>query len=283
MPSIIRETVRVFRQRGKTVGLVPTMGALHDGHLSLVRRSCLENDATIVSIFVNPLQFSQNEDFTKYPRDINGDKEKLKGIGTIVIFMPDDVFMYPSGYSTHINIGEIGNRLCGKFRPDHFNGVATVVCKLLNLIKPDRAYFGLKDYQQIVIIKKLINELNMDIEILVGQTVREQDGLAKSSRNVYLNFEERKDATLIYKSLKTVEGLLLDKAISLNDIPIKMESILRSGTHFKDIHYASIFDSETLLDISKSDINDYKGKKVLVAVAAIVGDTRLIDNIVIEL
>ncbi|MBF0472147.1 MAG: pantoate--beta-alanine ligase [Nitrospirae bacterium] len=283
MPSIIRETIKIFRQRGKTVGLVPTMGALHNGHLALVRRSSIENDATIVSIFVNPLQFGANEDFAKYPRNISDDKDKLKEIGNVVLFMPDDMLMYPKGYSTYIDIGEIGTRLCGKYRPGHFNGVATVVCKLLNLIKPDRAYFGLKDYQQIVIIKKLVNELNMDIDILTAQTVREYDGLAMSSRNAYLNSEERKDAQLIYKALKTVETQLLDKSITPADVQSLMESTLRTGSHVKEIQYASIFDHETLIDISTSNVNNYKGKKVLLAAAVIIGSTRLIDNLLIEL
>jgi pantoate--beta-alanine ligase len=283
MPSIMRETIKIFRQRGKTVGLVPTMGALHDGHLALVRRSSIENDATIVSIFVNRLQFAPEEDFEKYPRNISDDKDKLNKISNVVLFMPDDTLMYPKGYSTYIDIGEIGSRLCGNYRQGHFNGVATVVCKLLNLIKPDRAYFGLKDYQQTVIIKKLVNELNMDIDILTAQTVREQDGLAMSSRNVYLNTEERHDALLIYKSLKTVEKQLLDASITINDVPSKMQSILSAGKHIKKIQYASIFDHETLLDISTLEIKVLKVRKALLAVAVIIGNTRLIDNIVIEL
>lgn len=283
MPSIMRETIKVFRQRGKTIGLVPTMGALHDGHLSLVRRSTIENDATIVSIFINPLQFGANEDFTRYPRDLSGDKEKLNSIGNIILFMPDEALMYPNGYSTYIDVGEIGNRFCGKYRTGHFNGVATVVCKLLNLIKPDRAYFGLKDYQQLVIIKKFVNELNMDIDIMTCQTLRDQDGLAMSSRNVYLNPEERTDALLIYKSLKSIEGQLLDRSINFKDVPIKMAEIIQSGRHLKEIQYTSIFDIETLLDISGSDILNYKGKKVLLAAAVIIGNTRLIDNLLVEI
>jgi len=204
---------RTLRLEGKTIGFVPTMGALHKGHLSLVSRSRGECDVTVVSIFVNPTQFGPHEDFERYPRDPEGDLNKLRPMGVDVVFMPDVKEMYPAGASVTVDVGDIGGVLCGKSRPGHFNGVATVVTKLFNIVMPDRAYFGQKDFQQSVIIKKMVRDLNLDIDIVVCPIVREPDGLAMSSRNLYLKSDERQAATILYKALKLGEELIISKGI----------------------------------------------------------------------
>ena len=191
---------RTFRTDGGTIGFVPTMGALHEGHLRLVRRSEHENDITVVSIFVNPTQFGPGEDFKLYPRDLEGDLEKLSSMNVDAVFTPAADDMYSGDVSIFIHVGSIGQMLCGASRPGHFSGVATVVAKLFNIVMPDRAYFGQKDFQQTVVIKKLVKELNFNIDIIVCPTEREKDGLAMSSRNSYLSSEERKAASILYRA-----------------------------------------------------------------------------------
>src|SRR4030067_3130038 len=208
IPAIMRQTSQEHLKKGKTIGFVPTMGALHEGHLSLMRRAKQENDITTVSIFVNPIQFGPSEDIERYPRDREGDLEKLQKEKTDVTFMPEISSMYPEGFLTHIEVNEISGRLCGAFRPNHFRGVATVVTKLLNIVKPTRVYFGQKDFQQSGIIKQLVRDLNMGVDVVVCPTVREQDGLAMSSRNAYLSEEQRKSATVIYECLKEASDLV---------------------------------------------------------------------------
>jgi len=263
-------------REGKTIGFVPTMGALHEGHLSLVRAAKKDNDIVVVSIFVNPLQFGPREDFERYPRDLEGDSEKLREEGVDILFFPDMREMYPSDFRTYVEVQGLSEKLCGAFRPGHFRGVATVVTKLFNIVKPSRAYFGAKDYQQTVIIKRLVNDLNMDIEVIVCPTVREPDGLAMSSRNLYLNPEERRAALVIYRTLQEVAGLI--KKGEKNPEVLKMHALNALGSEplVSSIDYAGIYDPESLEEVS-----EIKGR-VLIAIALRIGQTRLIDNIMVE-
>lgn len=271
----MREIIKDLKAKSKSVGYVPTMGALHEGHLSLIRRAKDDNDITVVSIFVNPLQFGKGEDFDRYPRDFDSDCEKIKKLGVDYLFYPDAKILYPEGYSTFVNVENLSNKLCGKFRPGHFRGVATIVCKLFNIISPNRAYFGQKDYQQTLIIKRMVEDLNFDVEIIVCPTVRELEGLAMSSRNSYLNEKERKAATVIYKALKEAERLL--KALEdPKEVTEKIKEILKEEPLVKEIQYAGVFDPLTL-DEAEENKNIY-----LVAIALKIGETRLIDNILVE-
>jgi len=259
----------------KTIGFVPTMGALHEGHLSLVRRSKAENDATVVSIFVNPAQFGPDEDFLKYPREVAKDVDKLSTQGVDTIFIPDEREMYPAGFPASINIGRIGEILCGVSRPGHFNGVATVVAKLFNIVMPDRAYFGQKDFQQTVIINKLVRALNFGVDIIVCPTIRESDGLAMSSRNSYLNSEERKAAAILFKALKSGEELIVSNGI-VNAVLIKeeMRKLIQSEP-LAAIDYIEIVTADL------GAVEDIK-PPVAICLAVKIGKTRLIDNMIIE-
>jgi len=262
--------------RGKTTGFVPTMGALHEGHMSLVKKAKQENDITVVSIFVNPIQFGPSEDFNRYPRDIDGDTKKLQIEGVDIIFVPGVSSMYPEGFSTHVDVGKISERLCGAFRPGHFRGVATVVTKLLNIVKPIRAYFGQKDFQQTIIVKQLLKDLDMDVDIVVCPTIRELDGLAKSSRNVYLDKKQRGASTVIYKCLAEASGLIKSGIINTNHIKGVMHDILLKEPAVSEIDYAGVYDPATL-----DELSEIKGDALL-AVAVKIGDTRLIDNMLVN-
>ncbi len=253
------------------------MGALHEGHLSLVRRSKQENHITVVSIFVNPIQFGPSEDFDRYPRDIEGDIEKLKKEDVDTIFMPDVSSMYPEGFSTYVEVHEISERLCGAFRPGHFRGVATVVAKLLNIVKPKILYLGQKDFQQSVIIKRLVKDLNMDIDIVVCPTIREKDGLAMSSRNIYLDNEQRKAAKIIYQCLVETSDIIksgIKDGVYIKDF---MHKKLLEEPMVSAIDYAGVYDPDTLTEIIEIK------KEVLLAIALKIGNTRLIDNILLEI
>ncbi len=262
--------------RGRTVGFVPTMGALHEGHLSLVRRAKQENDITVVSIFVNPIQFGPAEDFQKYPRDIEGDTQKLLKEEVDILLMPDSSLMYPEGFYTRVEVERISEKLCGAFRPGHFRGVATVVAKLLNIVRPTRSYFGQKDFQQTVVIKRLVRDLNMGIEIVVCPTIREKDGLAMSSRNAYLSEGQRKDAAVIYRCLSEASDMLKSGIINVNNIKNSMQERILSEAPVSKIDYAGVYDPETLEDISGVQ------SEVLLAVALRIGYTRLIDNMLVN-
>lgn len=273
----MQELSRSLILQGKKLGFVPTMGALHEGHLSLVRQARKDNDVVIVSIFVNPIQFGPHEDFARYPRDLEGDSEKLKRESVDILFYPDIREMYPEGYKTFVEVQGLSDRLCGAFRPGHFRGVATVVTKLFNIVKPHRAYFGLKDYQQTVIIKKMVNDLNMDIEIVTCPTVREPDGLAMSSRNLYLKADERKASTVIYRTLLEAEKLIREFK-SPEEVRTIMLERLKSEPLVSSIDYAGVYDPETL-----EEIKDYsEDKEILIAIALRIGNTRLIDNIIVS-
>ncbi len=261
-------------RKEKRIGFVPTMGYLHKGHLSLVKKARELGDIVVVSIFVNPIQFGPTEDLSKYPRDFQRDVTLLEEEKTDIIFSPDSKEVYPEGYSTYIQVKELENYLCGQSRTGHFTGVATVVAKLFHIVKPHFAVFGQKDYQQLRIIEKMVKDLNMDIEIVPYPTVREKDGLAMSSRNTYLNPAEREKALLIYASIKKVEELFKKgqrKASTLRDEAMK---VLRSKDGV-DIEYVSICNPDTLIEV------DQVKNKALLAIACRVGKTRLIDNIIL--
>lgn len=271
----LKKYITSQKASGKTVGLVPTMGFLHDGHLSLIKKSAQENDLTVVSIFVNPTQFGPNEDYETYPRDLDKDKLAAKKAGADIIFAPAPKEMYPDGYKTYVTVEDLSNVLCGKSRPGHFRGVATVVCKLFNIASPDRAYFGQKDAQQLVVIKKMVQDLNMDVKIIACPIVREKDGLAKSSRNVYLNPDERKRATVLYQALleaqRMVEAGERKASLILQAITEKLNTA--SPTL---IDYVQIVDADTLEPAAMLS------GRVLIALAVKFGTTRLIDNIILE-
>lgn len=271
----LKRKLKEERKGGKSIGFVPTMGYLHEGHLSLVRQSVKENDVTVVSIFVNPIQFGPGEDFDRYPRDIERDKKLLEREGVDYLFFPSNDEMYPPGYKTFVEVNELGKKLCGKSRPGHFRGVTTVVLKLFNIVQPDRAYFGQKDAQQAIIIKRMVKDLNLDVDIVVMPIVREEDGLAMSSRNVYLNEEERKNATVLWKSLKEAENLIKMGERDSEKIINRMREIIM-GYPKALIDYIEIVDTEEL-----NPVNPIKGK-VLIALAVYIGKARLIDNIILE-
>ncbi len=275
IPKVMQETSRGHILHSRTIGFVPTMGALHEGHLSLVRISRQENDITVVSIFVNPLQFGPSEDYNQYPRDIEGDTEKLRKEGVDILFLPDSDHMYPEGFCTFVEVSGLSDKLCGAFRPGHFRGVATVVTKLFNIVNPTRAYFGQKDYQQALVIRRLVQDLDMNIDIVVCPTVREEDGLAMSSRNLYLNEKERPAATVLYRALQAGYKAIKSGIIKREEIERIMRDIINSEPLVK-IQYLSVYDPENL------DLLDVIKKKALIAGAIRIGNTRLIDNIKIE-
>lgn len=277
IPKIMQDTVKGFCLRGKTTGFVPTMGALHEGHLSLVRRSKQENHKTVVSIFVNPLQFGPTEDFNRYPRDIEVDTAKLQAEETDILFMPDVSLMYPDGFSTRIEVGVVSDKLCGSFRPGHFIGVATVVAKLFHIVRPDRAYFGQKDYQQSVVINRMVKDLNMDVDVVVCPTIREKNGLAMSSRNLYLTQTQREAAAVLYRTLEETANLLKSDIIHIKNLKDTMYNKIMNEPAVSRIDYAGVYDPETLEELSV-----VKGE-MLLAVAAWIGSTRLIDNMIVTI
>ncbi len=275
IPMIMKDVTMIERMRGKTIGFVPTMGALHEGHLGLVRMAKGENDISVVSIYVNPKQFGPSEDFLKYPRDTEGDIEKLAREGVDILFLPDDSHMYLEGFTTQVRVEGLSERLCGFFRPGHFTGVATVVTKLFNIVVPHKAYFGQKDYQQTVIIKRLVKDLNMGVEIVVCPTAREKDGLAMSSRNAYLLKEERQAATVIFSCLQEASEAVRSGTIEVKELKRLMENTLRAVPLVSDVQYASAYNPETLEELEKIE------EEALLAVAVTIGSTRLIDNLTV--
>jgi pantoate--beta-alanine ligase len=251
------------------------MGALHAGHIGLVRMAREENDITVVSIYVNPAQFGPAEDFSSYPRDLEGDTDSLRKAGVDVLFLPDDLHMYSRGFCTHVEVSGLSEKLCGGFRPGHFRGVATVVTKLFNIVSPTKAYFGQKDFQQALIIKRLVKDLDMAVEVVVCPTKREEDGLALSSRNRYLGKEERNAASVIFKSLKKASEAVKSGIINTASIKEIMLAALKSESCVSEIQYGSAYDPETLDEVERID------REALLAVALKVGNTRLIDNILV--
>lgn len=267
--------VKMLKKEGKSIGFVPTMGCLHEGHLSLVKTAKKHTDIVVMSIFVNPIQFGQNEDFDKYPRDLKRDEELARGAGVDIIFYPAVKDMYPEGYATYVNVERLTDVLCGASRPGHFKGVTTVVAKLFGIIKPDIAYFGQKDAQQAIVIKKMSEDLNMGIETKVLPIIREKDGVAMSSRNIYLSENERKDAAVLFQSLKKAEELIKGGERDSKRIIKVMEDMIRARQTAR-IDYISIVDTKNLRDIKAIS------GEVLAALAVFIGKTRLIDNAVIK-
>jgi pantoate--beta-alanine ligase len=257
------------------VGFVPTMGYLHEGHLVLVRRAKAENSSVVVSIFVNPTQFGPREDFKAYPRDPERDLALLEKEGTDVVFMPPVDEMYPKNFNSWVEVGKIAERLEGASRPGHFRGVATVVAKLFNIVQPDKAYFGQKDAQQLLVIKKMVAELDMKLEVIGVPTVREPDGLAMSSRNTYLNPEERKAAVVLYQALNLAQRLCSQGEKDAKKIRRQMTDLIQKQP-LANIDYISIADTETL-----DELEEVK-PPALVSLAVRFGRTRLIDNVVVD-
>jgi pantoate--beta-alanine ligase len=267
----IRQIISEWKSQGISIGLVPTMGYLHDGHKSLIEQARRENDKVVVSIFVNPMQFGPNEDFEKYPRNLEYDFQMCSQAGADIVFTPSVTEMYASKNLVYIDVDELGDCLCGAARLGHFRGVCTVVAKLFNIVMPDRAYFGEKDAQQLAIIKRMVQDLNFDIEIVPCPIVRESDGLAISSRNSYLSAQERRAAVIISKSLKLAKQMLCQGQRNAEIIKqLIIDKI--SGEPLAHINYVDIVDAVTLKPVSNITT------PILVAVAVYIGETRLIDN-----
>jgi len=262
----MKKISKAYKKNGKTVGFVPTMGYLHEGHISLIRCAKKENDIVIVSIFVNPIQFGENEDLDKYPRDVKRDLTICNNEGVDVVFNPSYEDMYPEGFQTYVVVEELTKGLCGDYRPGHFRGVTTVVTKLFNIVKPDRAYFGEKE-------QRMVKDLNIDVEVIGCPLIREKDGLAMSSRNKYLSPEERESALSLSKALFRAKEMFSRGERSTEKLKEEMRKIILSYPHVREIQYIEIIDPETLKPKKEAEKGD------IIALAVFVGDTRLIDNI----
>ena len=268
----LREEIKRFKREGKIIGFVPTMGYFHEGHLSLMEIARKRSDVLVVSIFVNPIQFGPNEDYNRYPRDLKRDLKLAEERGVDIVFHPDNREMYQENFQTYVNVEKLTKGMCGKYRPGHFRGVTTVVAKLFNIVQPDIAVFGQKDAQQAMVIKRMVGDLNFPVEIVVGPVIREHDGLAMSSRNTYLNDEERKQAPMIYKALKVAR----EKVKMGNRDAAKLKEIIENTiatAPLARIEYVEIVDDENLEPVSEVKPG------TLAAVAVWFGKTRLIDNI----
>ena len=270
----IAEMKALRKQSLGSVGFVPTMGYLHQGHLALVKQARADNPVVVVSIFVNPTQFGPAEDFSTYPRDPERDLALLEKEKTDIVFMPSSEEMYPEGFDSWVEVGKVTERLEGGHRPGHFRGVTTVVARLFNIVEPTRAYFGQKDAQQAIVIRKMVADLNMNLEIMVAPTVRESDGLAMSSRNVYLNPQERQAATVLFKALTLAQQLRENGEKNAETIRQEMTSLINKEPLAK-IDYVSIADAQTLEELSEID------RPAVASLAVKIGKTRLIDNIVL--
>lgn len=268
----LREKILAWKKKGWKIGFVPTMGYLHEGHLSLVRESKKRSDVTVVSIFVNPKQFGPSEDYRVYPRDLDRDRALLEKEGVDLIFYPPVEVMYPEGYKTYVEVEDLQDKLCGKSRPGHFRGVCTVVLKLFNLVQPDEAYFGWKDAQQVIILKKMVEDLNVPVKIVPLPLVRDHDGLALSSRNTYLSPEERRAALVLKKSLDLAESLIRSGEKEASLIKQKMIDLISAEPPAR-LDYVEIVDLNTLEPLKKLE------GQALIALAVFIGRTRLIDNL----
>lgn len=273
----LKNLVATFKQNGKSIGLVPTMGALHEGHASLIKAAHAENDITIVSVFVNPTQFGPNEDYAAYPRTLEKDCTVAENAGTDVVFAPKKEDLYPNKDMTWVEVtGDITKVLCGRTRPIHFRGVTTVITKLFNLTMPNRAYFGLKDAQQTQVLQRMVDDLFFNVNLRIMPIVREADGLAKSSRNVYLSPEERKAALILSKSLKHAQDLFLHGERNSAKIVDAVTQMIKSEP-LSDIDYVEMYKLPGLLPV-----DEVISGKVLLALAVKFGTTRLIDNVILE-
>ncbi|WP_347246222.1 pantoate--beta-alanine ligase [Thermogutta sp.] len=277
MPTVIRSAQemqsqsRQLRRAGRRIGFVPTMGALHEGHLSLVRAAKRECEEVVVSIYVNPTQFGRGEDFERYPRNLEKDLELLADLDVPWVFAPTDSEMYPTGFDTWVEVGRMAQPWEGKFRPGHFRGVATVVLKLFHLVEPDIAYFGEKDYQQLLVVRQMVRDLNLAVEIRPCPTVREPDGLAMSSRNQYLSPKEREDALVLYRSLCLAQERVRAGEKDAHAIAVAMRELI-SSVPYAQIDYVALVDPETLEEVLTID------RPVQALLAVRLGSTRLIDN-----
>jgi len=272
----LQKDILKLKRKNKSIGFVPTMGALHEGHLSLVHRARKENDILVVSIFVNPKQFGPNEDYLRYPRPFERDRKLCEKEKVDILFAPSVKEMYPDGYLSYVTVEKLSDKLCGKYRPGHFRGVATVVTKLFNIVQPDRAYFGEKDFQQLQIIKKMVKDLNLPIEIVSCPTVRERNGLALSSRNLYLNPEERIRALSLNQALKKAKDLITKQKVrDTEKIIQEMKKIILPARPSK-IDYIEIVHPETFEPLKQAK------PPLLIALAVWFGKTRLIDNLLLE-
>ena len=272
----LRHILRDFRLKNQKIGFVPTMGYLHEGHLSLIRQAKIECDICVVSIYVNPKQFGASEDLSRYPRDIKRDAVKIKKENVDILFIPSDNDVYPKRYLTCIDVEKISDTLCGRYRPGHFKGVATVVAKLLNIVDPDAMYLGQKDAQQVAVLRQMVADLNFPVVIRVLPTVREKDGLAMSSRNIHLSREERLQAPVLYKALCEARRQVNAKVRSSSKIVKIIQKYIRQHSSGK-IQYVACVDAETL-----DTLIELKGK-VLIALAVFFNRTRLIDNVIIPI
>ncbi len=271
----VREQVREWRKAGLTVGLVPTMGYLHEGHKSLIDKAVEQNDKVVVSVFVNPMQFGPTEDLESYPRDMDRDAALCEKAGASLIFHPEPEEMYDDNFSSFVDMNTLTGGLCGKTRPIHFRGVCTVVAKLFNIVTPDRAYFGQKDAQQLAVIRHMVNDLSFGIEIVGCPIIREEDGLAKSSRNTYLSEDEHKAALVLSRSLKEGRKLVEDGEKDAAKVKKTITDIIEKEALAK-IDYVEVVDWNTLEPVEKID------GPVLTAIAVYIGKTRLIDNFIVE-
>lgn len=273
----MREWVGRQKQAGRSVGLAPTMGALHEGHMSLIDAARAFCDAVVVSIFVNPIQFGPNEDLSKYPRTPQQDLDACKARSAAAVFMPTGDEMYPpDGRLTDVTVRRLGDTLCGANRPGHFTGVCTVVAKLFNIVQPDKAFFGAKDYQQATILRRMAADLDFPVEIVVCPIIREADGLAMSSRNVYLAPPQRRQATVLHKSLQLARQLITEKRPPASDVIAAMRQCIAAGAPGATVDYIHIVDPDDLTDVQTTDT------PVCIALAVRIGTTRLIDNMVVD-
>lgn len=273
--AAMKEFAKTVKKNGKRLGLVPTMGYLHEGHLSLMKQAKAECDIVAASVFVNPIQFGAGEDFEEYPRDLSHDIDIAGKAGVDVIFVPSAAEMYPQDFRSYVEVTDITQQMCGSSRPGHFRGVTTVVNKLFNIIQPDRAYFGQKDAQQVAVIKRMVKDLNMNVEIITCPIVRETDGLALSSRNIYLNDNERTAALVLSRSLRATQGQLQAGLRDAEKVRAYLHDAI-SREPLAEIDYIAVCDANTL-----KEVDTIEGT-VLIAIAARFGKTRLIDNIVWE-
>ena len=272
----LRSLIKSWKREGLSVGFVPTMGALHEGHESLIKKAVAENDKVVVSVFVNPTQFGPNEDYDSYPRNIDKDLNICMNAGASVVFNPNPSEMYFDNKSTSVSVSNLTSVLCGAKRPGHFDGVCLVVSKLLNIVTPDNAYFGEKDAQQVAVLRRMVRDLNIGVEIVACPIIREEDGLAKSSRNTYLSSEERKAALVLSKSLELAKELLKNGERNAN----KLKEIIKeeiSKEPLAKIDYVEIVDSDSLENVEAIE------KNVLIPIAVYIGKTRLIDNFTYEI
>jgi pantoate--beta-alanine ligase len=272
-------TSELLKSKGEKIGLVPTMGYLHKGHISLIKRARADCSKVFVSIFVNPIQFGPKEDFARYPRNFKRDCSFSEKAGADYIFFPSTGEMYEKDFKTFAEVQDLGDVMCGRARPGHFRGVCTVVLKLFNIIRPNIAYFGQKDYQQLAIIRKMTKDLNVPVEIAECPTVREEDGLAISSRNKYLSSDERKNAVVLFQSLKLAEELIINGQKNLEIVKEAALEKLESNPFVSKIDYFDFRDKDMLYEIERID---QKAVRILIASAIWVGETRLIDNILLE-